>query len=179
MKNKKQERTWCKYGDCDLAKLESEFEILSKTWANLEKKWAEPDDMEDVYRIYPLLDTTAALARKRLTDSNGKKNPKYTVEVVIPSEKRTVDTSEFLYSDEHDFFNGDKKECLLADIVSTCLHGSGYVYMDTRKNFHDSSGFEIYVFIETDWRAEYINVRSYINSISELIKDEIKARLKK
>ncbi|MBI5421779.1 hypothetical protein HZA44_01445 [Candidatus Peregrinibacteria bacterium] len=173
-----QDRTWCKYGDCELEKLESEFEILNKIWSGLEEKWAEPDDIEDVYRIYPLLDTTAALARKWLI-KNGIKNPKYKVEIVVPSAKREVDTSDYLFPDEHDFFNGDKEERPLADIVSTCLHGSSYVYMDTRKNFHDRDGFEIYVFIETDKRAQYINIRSYINAISGLISDEIKERKKR
>ncbi len=174
----KKERTWCKYGDCDLEKLESELEILNKIWTDLESNWADPIDHEDVYRIYPLLDTTAALTRKRLNhfDANRKK---YEVEIIKPSNERVVDTSEYLYSDEHDFFNGKKRKYLLASVVSTCLHGSDYVYMDTRKKDDSKSEYEIYVFIETDQRSEYINVRSYINAISELVADEIKARAKK
>ena len=172
------DRTWCKYGDCDLEKLESELETLNNIWADLEENWAAPIDHEDVYRIYPLLDTTAALARKRLTN-RGTKNTKYKVKIVVPTDKREVDTSGYLFSDEHDFFNGIKKECLLADVVSTCLHGSEYVYMDTRKEFHDKDGFDIYVFIETDRRAEYIDVRSYIDAMQELVANEIQKRAKK
>ena len=67
-----EKRTWCKYGSCSLEKLESESELLNKVWTKLENNWAEPKDIEDVYRVYPLLDTTAALARKILT-SYGKK----------------------------------------------------------------------------------------------------------
>lgn len=170
-----EKRTYCKYGDCDLEKLEFELKTLNKIWSELEKNWAVPNDYEDVYRIYPLLDTTAALARKRLID-NGLKNFKYKVKTVIPSNKRNIDTSKYFFSGEHDFFNGTEKECLLADIVSTCLHGSHYVYMDTRKEFHDKDDFEIYVFIETDLREEYINVRSYIDSMYELLADEIQKK---
>ena len=96
--------------------------------------------------------------------------------MVISSSNRTVDTSNYLYFDAHPFFNGQEKRLLLADVVSTCLHGSGYVYMDTRKNFHDKSGFSIYIHIETDFKSQYINVRSYVNAIMDLINDKIKER---
>lgn len=171
----KQERTSCRYGDCDLEKLEDEFKILNKIWSGLEDNWSEPEDIEDVYRIYPLLDTTATLARKRL-NHHGANRAKYKVEIVVPSAEQNIDTSEYFYPDQHDFFNGEKKECLLADVVSTFLHASEYVYMDTRKDFHDNTDLKIYVFIGTDRRNQYINVRSYIDAISELIKDEIEAR---
>ena len=209
MKNSPQHsknRTWCKYGNCSLEKLEFELRILNKIWTNLEKNWEQPKDMEDVYRIYPLLDTTAALTRKMVTACNGKKDEKYKVEVIEPSNKKNVDTANYLYPDEHKFFNGNKKEHLLADIVSTFLHGSDYVYMDTRKKLDDNSDFNIYIYVKTDILCQscaevnlenpkkntknfrksigliryddctcgqYINVRSYINSILELINDKI------
>lgn len=170
--NNKESRTRCKYGNCSLEKLEFEFNLLNIIWTNLEKNWAEPKDIEDVYRIYPLLDTTAALARKMLT-SHGVKKKKYKVEIVKPTSRRTFDTTSYFYSGEHDFFNGNKEQWPLADVVSTCLHGSGYVYMDTRKSYYDKKGFSIYVFIETDRRRQYINVRSYIDSLQKLIQDEV------
>jgi hypothetical protein len=201
----KQERTWCKYGNCSLEKLELELEILNKIWTNLEKNWAKPADIEDVYRIYPLLDTTAALARKMLTSTNGKKNKKYQVEIIEPTNLRAVDTDQYLFPAEHQFYNGIKKKSLLADVVSTFLHGSEYVYMDTRKKTNDKK-FEIYIYLRTDklcpscaesnlknpkknginYRkttaftryddctcGQYIDVRSYINSVFELIKYQI------
>ena len=70
--------------------------------------WYQPEDIEDVYRIYPLLDTTAVLARKMLT-YNGVKKKKYKVEIVKPTSRRTFDTTDYLYSGEHDFFNGNKE----------------------------------------------------------------------
>ncbi len=170
--NNEENRTWCKYGNCSLEKLEFEFNLLNKIWTNLEENWAQPEDIEDVYRIYPLLDTTAALARKMLI-YHGEKKKKYKVEIVKPTSRRTFDTTDYFYSGEHDFFNGNKEQCPLADVVSTCLHGSGYVYMDTRKNFDDKKGFSIYVLIETDRRRQYINVRSYIDSIHKLIQENV------
>ncbi len=143
-----QKRTWCKYGDCSLEKLESEFNILNKIWTNLEKNWAQPEDAEDVFRVSPLLDTTAAIARKILV-KNGKKNQNYKVEIVIPKNGKAIDTSDYLWADEHVFFNGEEKEELLANIVSTFLHGSEYVYMDTRK-ISSNSDLKIYVFVRTD-----------------------------
>jgi len=141
-------RTWCKYGNCSLEKLEVELTKLDELWTKLEKSWSKPEDIEDVYRIYPLLDTTAAIARKMLVKNN-KKDEDYKVEIVIPKNKKTVDTSEYLYPDEHKFFNGEAKTELLATIVSTFLHGSEYVYMDTRKT-NNGSNFKIYVFVRTD-----------------------------
>lgn len=148
MNTKKQNRTWCKYWDCSLEKLEFELETLDKIWTNLEKDWETPKDIEDVYRIYPLLDTTAALARKMIV-LYWNKNKTYKVEVINPTNDKDFDTKDYLYSDEHKFFNGNKKEELLANVVSTFLHGSGYVYMDTRKN-SDDNDFKIYVFVKTD-----------------------------
>jgi len=195
-------RTWCKYGNCSLEKLEVELEKIDELWTKLEKNWNKPEDVEDVYRIYPLLDTTAAIARKILI-KNGKKHKEYKVEIVIPKNKKIVDTTAYLYSGEHKFFNGDTKKELLANIASTFLHGSEYVYMDTRK-INNKSNFKIYVFVRTDklcqscantnlkktkkdkpnYRVttsfiqyddcicgQYIEVRSYISSISKLLKD--------
>ncbi len=172
-----QKKTYCKYGDCDLEKLESELIILDQIWSELEENWAVPNDYEDVYRIYPLLDTTAALSRKRLNHF-GADRKKYQVMIVKPSTRLKVDTSKYFYSNEPTFFNGKRETCLLADVVSTILHGSNYVYMDTRKIFNDKEDFEIYVYIETDKRAQYIDVRSYIDAISKLVTDEIKAKPK-
>lgn len=198
-------RTWCKYGNCSLEKLEVELKKLDDLWTKLEKNWASPEDIEDVYRIYPLLDTTAALARKMLI-KNSKKDQQYKVEIVVPKNEKTVDTSNYLYSDEHSFFNVEEKQELLANIVSTFLHGSEYVYMDTRK-INNQSDFKIYVFVRTDklcqscaevnlkkprkdrpnYRettafiqyddctcGQYIEVRSYITSISKLLDEKIK-----
>jgi hypothetical protein len=199
-------RTWCKYGNCSLEKLEVELEKLNELWTKLEKNWNEPEDIEDVYRIYPLLDTTAALARKMLI-KNSKKNPQYKVEIVVPKNEGNVDTSNYLYPNAHKFFNGETKKELLANIVSTFLHGSEYVYMDTRK-IKDEGLFKIYVFVRTDklcqsctdanlkkpkkdkpnYRVttsfiqyvdcicgQYVEVRSYISSMSKLLKDNIPA----
>lgn len=197
-------RTWCKYGSCSLEKLEVELKNLDELWTRLEKNWIKPEDIEDVYRIYPLLDTTAAIARKILV-KNGKKHKKYEVEIVTPKNEKVVDTTAYLYPDEHKFFNGETKKELLANIVSTFLHGSEYVYMDTRK-VKNESPFKIYVFIRTDklcqscadanlekpkkdkpnYRVttsfiqyddcicgQYVEVRSYISSMSKLLKDRI------
>jgi hypothetical protein len=198
-------RTWCKYGNCSLEKLESELIVLNEIWTSLENNWAHPKDIEDVYRIYPLLDTTAAIARKMVT-SFGSKSKKYKVEVVVPTNDKKVNAESYLYSDEHKFFNGKAKEVSLGNVTSTFLHGSEYVYMDTRKYISDSNDFKIYVFVKTDilcqscaeanlknpklgknnYRktteyvgyddcicGEYINVRSYINSMLELVTDKI------
>ena len=203
---KGRKRTWCKYGNCSLEKLEFELEILHKMWTTLEENWEQPEDVEDLYRIYPLLDTTAAITRKMVVSAGGEKNKKYKVEVIKPTNRRTVDTTGYWYSDEHKFFNGEKSEDLLANVVSNFLHGSEYAYMDTRKTVGSNSDFKIYVFIKTDifcpscaaanlenpkkdknnFRkttsliryddctcGQYINVRSYINSIWELVKDKI------
>lgn len=205
----KNKRTYCKYGNCSLEKLECELEILNHLWTKLEKNWASPEDIEDVYRIYPLLDTTAALARKMLV-KNSKKSQQYKVEIVVPKNEKNVDTSNYSYSDEHSFFNGEEKKALLANIVSTFLHGSEYVYMDTRK-INNEVGYKIYVFVRTDklcqscadanlkkpkkdkpnYRktttfiqyddctcGQFIEVRSYISSISKLLDEEI-ATIKK
>lgn len=199
-------RTWCKYGNCSLEKLEVELEKLDELWTKLEKNWNEPEDIEDIYRIYSLLDTTTAIARKILV-KNGKKHKEYEVEIVIPKNEKIVDTTAYLYSDEHKFFNGETKKELLANIVSTFLHGSEYVYMDTRK-IKNESLFKIYVFVRTDklcqscadanlekpkkdkpnYRVttsfiqyddctcgQYVEVRSYISSMSKLLKDSIPA----
>lgn len=201
-----QKRTWCKYGNCSLEKLEFELNILNKIWTGLENNWVQPKDIEDVYRIYPLLDTTAAIARKMSTSPDKNKDKKYKVEVVVPTNNKIVDTKNYLYSDEHKFFNGEKKEELLRNVASIFLHGSDYVYMDTRKNIPENNDIEIYVFVKTDMFCQscaeanlehpktsksnfrkttgfvryddcicgkYINVRSYINSISKLIEDKI------
>ncbi|MDP2691920.1 MAG: hypothetical protein Q8O95_05995 [bacterium] len=203
-------RTWCKYGNCSLEKLEVELKELDELWAKLEKNWSNPEDIEDVYRIYPLLDTTSAIARKMLV-KNSKKNPQYKVSVVIPKNEKTLDTSSYLHADEHAFFNGEEKEELLANIVSTFLHGSEYVYMDTRRINNDSD-FKIYVFVRTDMLCQscadanlkkpkigkmnyrkttafiqyddctcgkYVEVRSYISSISKLLDEKIKTIEKK
>lgn len=197
-------RTWCKYNSCSLEKLEFELELLNKLWTNLEKNWAQPKDIEDVYRIYPLLDTTAILTRKIVT-SNSKKDKKYKIEVIIPTNDKTIDTKNYVYPDEYKFFNGEKKEEFLADIVSVFMHGSEYTYMDTRKKIDTVNDFKIYIFVKTDILCQscaeanlenpktnkpnykkttqfiryddctcgiYINIRSYINSILELIKDK-------
>lgn len=202
-------RTWCKYGNCSLEKIEVELKKLDELWTKLEKNWSNPEDIEDVYRIYPLLDTTAALARKMLI-KNSKENPQYKVEIVVPKNEGNIDTSNYLYPDEHSFFNGEEKKELLANIVSIFLHGAEYVYMDTRK-INDGSNFKIYVFVRTDklcqscadanlkkprndkpnYRkttsfiqyddctcGQYIEVRSYISSMSKLLDDEI-ATIKK
>lgn len=142
-------RTWCKYGDCSLENLEIEITKLDQLWSKLEKDWNRPEDIEDVYRIYPLLDTTATLARKKLVIYSNK-NKNYTVEVVVPTNKKTIDTSKYIYSDEHKFFNGNSKKELLANVVSTFLHGSEYVYMDTRMRSDQKDGYKIYVFVKTD-----------------------------
>lgn len=206
-----QKRTYCKYGDCHLEKMEYELRILNQIWSELEENWASPNDYEDLYRIYPLLDTVAVLARKRLNHFDANRQ-KYKVEIIEPSDTKEVNTSKYLYSDEHSFFNGRKKECLLANITSTFVHGSEYKYMDTRKETHDKGNYEIYVFIATDILCgscadanldkpkpdkpnykkkgsfvrytdctcgKYINVRSYIDAISELVEDEIRTRQRK
>lgn len=141
-------RTWCKYGDCSLEKLEIELNGLDDLWVGLENNWSNPKDLEDIYRIYPLLDTVSALSRKRLI-VNGTKNSNYKVNVVIPTNNKKVKTANYLFSDEHKFFNGQYKQKLLADVVSTFLHASEYVYMDTRKKI-GGSNFKIYVFVRTD-----------------------------
>lgn len=201
-------RTWCKYGNCSLEKLEVELSKLDELWTKLEKSWSKPEDIEDVYRIYPLLDTTAAIARKMLVKNN-KKDEDYKVNIVIPKNEKTVDTAEYLFPDEYKFFNGEAKTELLANIVSTLLHGSEYAYMDTRKN-NIGNNFKIYVFVRTDklcqscaeanlenpninknnYRktiefveygdcvcGQYINVRSYIDAISELVRDKISKQI--
>lgn len=146
-------RTWCKYGDCSLEKLEIELEKLDELWSKLEKTWNNPEDIEDVYRVYPLLDITAALARKKLI-IYGVKNEKYKVRVIMPTNMKAVDTTNYLYDHNHKFFNGDSKKELLADVVSTFLHASEYVYMDTRKQVDQRNNFNIYVFIKTDCICE-------------------------
>lgn len=146
---KQKTRTWCKYENCSLEKLECELEKLNELWTNLEGSWENPDDIEDVYRIYPLLDTTAAIARKMITSPDGKKDSGYKVDVVLPGNNKSVDTSAYRYSGEHKFFNGKNREELLGNIVSTFLHASEYKYMDTRK-INDSNNLKIYVFVRTD-----------------------------
>jgi hypothetical protein len=202
-------RNWCKYGSCSLEKLESELNVLNRIWTKLENNWAQPEDIEDVYRVYPLLDTTAAIARKMVT-SFGNKNKKYSIEVIVPTNDRAVDTKSYLYSDEHKFFNGKEKEVPLSNITSVFLHGSEYVYMDTRKDISGNKDFKIYVFVKTDilcqscaeanlknpkpdknnYRkttefvgyddcvcGQYINVRSYVDSVTEFVKDKISEQI--
>ena len=121
---------------------------LDELWTKLEKTWSNPEDIEDVYRIYPLLDTVSAISRKMLIN-NGVKDKKYKVDIVIPTNRKNIDTTKYLYCDEHKFFNGNNKKESLANIVSTFLHASEYVYIDTRKNTEDKD-IKIYVFIKTD-----------------------------
>ena len=165
---KEENRTWCKYGNCSLEKLEYELNILDETWTNLEKNWAKPKDIEDVYRIYPLLDTTAAIARKMIIRPGGKKDKQYKVDIILPGNDKIVDTSMYRYPDEHKFFNGKAKKELLGDIVSKFLHGSEYVYMDTRK-LNDNSDFKIYVFVKTDMLCKSCSEANLKNSQKDKI----------
>lgn len=158
-----EKRTWCKYGNCSLEKLESELSVLNKIWTNLENNWAQPKDIEDVYRVYPLLDTTASIARKMSTSPDKKKDKKYKVEVVLPTNNKIVDTKSYLYLGAHKFFNGKEKEELLSNVTSTFLHGTGYVYMDTRKDISNNNDYKIFVFVKTDklcWSCAEANLEN-------------------
>gem|GEM_PF-4659881 len=111
-----------------------------------------------MYRIYPLLDTTAALARKMIT-GNGSKNTEYTVKTIKPTNLDQVNTAKYLYSGEKKFFNGIKETYLLANIVSMILHTTSYGYIDNRKNLEESD-FLIYLYLQTD---EICDPCSHIN----------------
>lgn len=140
-------RTHCKYGDCDLEKLEKEFLELKKLWLVLKKNWIKPDDWEDLYRLYPLITTTSALARQRLSD----KAPSYNVEIISPKigDKKRFD--DYFYSDADKFFNGKKTCSSLKSVISSFLHAKNYVYMDTRKSVEVDSEYKIYLFVATDY----------------------------
>lgn len=141
-------RTSCKYWDCHLEKLEIEINSLDNLWIKLERNRNIPEDYEDLYRVYPLLDTTAALVRKMLI-GHWSKNKKYTVKTIKPSNLHVVDTLQYLYSDNKKFFNGRKETYLLANIVSAILHTASYEYMDNRKKIEDTI-FSIYLYLQTD-----------------------------
>ena len=78
---RKIEKTYCKYGDCSLEKSESELYLLEKIWLSLKDNWSSLLDYEDLYRIYPLLDTTAALVRKKIINCQ-KKDKNYKCEII-------------------------------------------------------------------------------------------------
>ena len=175
-------RTWCKYGDCILEKLENEFIELKRIWTELEENWSDPIDYEDLYRVYPLLDTTAALTRKRLSYVKERWS-KYKIEIIKPAtleeiaSMEQIDTSEYFYSDEDDFYYGKREIKQLGLVVSTFLHADRYTYKDTRKDFEGKLDFNIYLKISTDKRSEFINIKDYVLALEKFIQDEIDLKM--
>jgi hypothetical protein len=191
------ERTYCKYGDCSLEKLESELYLLEKIWLSLKDNWSSLLDYEDLYRIYPLLDTTAALARKKVINCQ-KKDKNYKCEIRRPSSKKEIEKSNYKLEK---FLNSTKEEILLADIVSVFLHSSDYEYIDNgREKLKDN--YEIHLHVKTDKLCEncikenknvirkiykkegcfttyidctcgiYVDIGSYIKSMKELLNNK-------
>lgn len=145
-----------------MEKLERECESLKILWGKLETEWERPSDNEDCYRIYPLLTTTAAIARKYI---HWDKNLDFEVDVVVPSVNTGVDTSVYYYSDEKSFFNGEPQKKLLSNVSSSFLHQKEYVYMDNRKSDGKmSKDVNIYLYVKTDLlckRCSIINNGEY------------------
>lgn len=193
-------RTYCKYGDCDLEKLEKEFFELKELWRVLKNNWSKPDNWEDLYRLYPLITTTSALARQRLSD----KAPSYNVEIISPKigDKKRFD--DYFYADANKFFNGKKTCSPLKSCTSSFLHAKNYGYMDTRKSVEVDSEYKIYLFVATDYLCpsckeanignskqkygkkhvgytdctcgQYIDIDSFITNLELLIRNQIDKR---
>ena len=135
--------------DYGLEKLNKEFSELNSLWNKLHNHWEKPNDYEDLYRIYPYFTTVSALVRQYAQWSSGKNIKK--VRVVKPSDKRKIDTSKYLYPDEHSFFNGKEKLLPADKIASLFLHRHQCSYMDDRlldgKKRNDTN---IFLYISTD-----------------------------
>ncbi len=134
--------------DYEIEKLSKEYESLNSLWNKLRSEWVKPSDFEDLYRVYPLLTTAAAIARKYIFWD---KDLDFLVKVVEPSSERTVKTSAYFYYDEKSFFNGTKKDKPLSVIAGLFLHQREYGYMDDRKSdVGMSNDVGIYIFAKSD-----------------------------
>jgi len=188
--------------DYELEKLTQEYESLKSLYNKLVKEWGHPSDFEDLYKVYPLLTVTGALARKYL---QWDKKLSYLVDVIKPK-LGDMDTSEFLYYDEKTFFNGEKTQVPLSSVTSMFLHQYEYGYMDDRKlSGKMTPKVSIYLFITTDILCEscalanngkykagknnfrkttsfigysdctcgyYVNFKSYLQALEQMIKEK-------
>lgn len=132
----------------ELEKLNKEHKELKLLWDKLKSEWVKPSDFEDLYRVYPLLTTTAAIARKFIYWD---KSLDFPVKVVEPSSLDEVDTSEYYYNNEKSFFNGIEKTVSLSSVAGLILHQKEYGYMDNRKDLGEmSEDVIIYIHIKSD-----------------------------
>jgi len=171
--------------------------LLEKIWLSLKDNWSSLLDYEDLYRIYPLLDTTAALVRKKIINCQ-KKDKNYKCEIRKPSSEKEIEKTNYKLEK---FLNSTKEEILLADIVSVFLHSSDYEYIDNgREKLKDN--YEIHLYVKTDKLCEscinenknagkngyrrkgcfityidctcgiYVDIGSYIKSIKEFLNNK-------
>ncbi len=134
--------------DYEIEKLKDELASLGFLWNKLKSEWEKPSDFEDIYRVYPFLTTTAAIARKYI---HWNKNLDFSVRVIEPSFETDIDTSEYFYYDEKSFFNGINKDTPISRIAGLFLHQREYGYMDDRKSDGKMTGdVTIYVYAKSD-----------------------------
>lgn len=127
-------------------KLKKELLELDTLWTKLEKEWEHPMDWEDLYKMYPLFITTATIARFYSRNKKG-----YNISTIKWSLKDNTDTSNYYYSDEKRFFNGQKELKPLCEIAGLFLHQTECVYIDTRKSdWRMTKNTQIYLYIKTD-----------------------------
>jgi hypothetical protein len=134
--------------DYELEKLKQEYTAFTVLWNKVKSEWIQPSDWEDLYRVYPYLTTTAAIARKY---SVWDKDLDFAVKVIEPIAVGEVDTSIFFYCDEKSFFNGRAIDLPLSKVASVFLHQSEFCYMDNRKSDGVmSSQVSIYIYARSD-----------------------------
>ena len=134
--------------DYGIEKLNKEYNELRLLWNKLKAEWEKPSDWEDLYRVYPLLTTTAAIARKYIHWDKSLNNE---VKVIKPSLETNIDTSDYLNSDEKSFFNGVKENKKFTEVAGLFLHQIEYNYMDDRKSDGKiTNNTTIYIYVRSD-----------------------------
>ena len=134
--------------DYEMEKLNTEYTTLRALWNKLQSEWERLSDHEGLYKVYPLLTTTAAIARKYIFWN---KDLDFSVKIIEPSSSMTVDTSKYFYYDEKSFFNGTKKDRPLSIIAGLFLHQNEYVYVDDReKDGKMSEKVTIFIYAKSD-----------------------------
>ena len=134
--------------DYEIEKLKIEYESLRILWNKLKFEWVHLSDSEDLYRVYPLLTTTSAIARKYIYWD---KDMDLKVKIIKPSFTTDTNTSEYLYFDEKSFLNGEKEELSLSTIAGLFLHQNKYAYVDDRKKDGKmGETITIYIHVKTD-----------------------------
>ena len=134
--------------DYEIEKLHNEYMEMLSLWKKLKMTWNNDLSTEDLYRLYPFLTTTSALARK-YTQWNNKND--FLVNIIRPSFSRDVDVSQYFYSGEIAFLKGFEETRPLSFVAGIFLHQEQYGYMDNRlADGKISKGTRIFVYAKTD-----------------------------